>query len=133
MLDIQNFLSFNSKLHQIIAQLRLCGDHITDVELIEKTLSTFPPATVILHQQYHNTKFRKYFQLMSHHLLAEKHQQLLIRNAEARPIRDIHTTIFEIHASEAPERPPLNFKQRQPFKTRYTLWETPCKSHQFHS
>jgi hypothetical protein len=91
-LDFPDFASFNSELHRITAQLRLCGQTITDAELIEKTLSTFPPATAILSQQYRNMKFKKHANLMSQLLLAEKHHQLLLRNAESRPAREIHNT-----------------------------------------
>ena len=45
-LDFPDFISFNSELHRILAQLRLCGQEVTDAELIEKTMSTFPPATL---------------------------------------------------------------------------------------
>ena len=41
-LDFLNFLTFNVELYQIKARLRLCGDEITENELINKTLSTFP-------------------------------------------------------------------------------------------
>jgi hypothetical protein len=47
-MDFPNFLTFNSELHRIVAQLRLCGDTINDTEMIDKTLSTFPPACAIL-------------------------------------------------------------------------------------
>lgn len=47
-MDFPYFLSFNVELHWITAQFRLCDDRITDAELIDKTLSTFPPATAIL-------------------------------------------------------------------------------------
>jgi hypothetical protein len=91
-LDFPDFVSFNSELHRIVAQLRLCGQEVTDAELIEKTLSTFPPATAILSQQYRNMKFKKHTTLMSHLLLAEKHHQLLLRNADSKPAREIHNT-----------------------------------------
>ena len=42
-LDFPDFVSFNSKLHRITTQLKLYGETITEAELIEKTLSTFPP------------------------------------------------------------------------------------------
>lgn len=47
-LDCPNFVSFNSELYRIMAQLKLCGESVTKSELIEKTLSIFPPATAIL-------------------------------------------------------------------------------------
>jgi hypothetical protein len=44
-LDFPDFVSYNSELHRITAQLKLCGQTISENEMIEKTLSTFPPAT----------------------------------------------------------------------------------------
>ena len=92
-LRVQNFpdfVSFNSELHRIVTVLRLCGQEITDAELIEKTLSTFPLATLVLSQQYRNMNFTKYSTLMSHLLLAEKHEQLMLKNVESRPAREVY-------------------------------------------
>lgn len=47
-LDFPNFLSFNSEIHRIVAQLRLCGHTVTDTEMIDKNLSTFSPTCAIL-------------------------------------------------------------------------------------
>ena len=125
-LDFHDLMSFNAELHRITAQLRLCGETVTEAQLIDKTLSTFPPATAILAQQYHNMKFAKHSELMSHLLLAKKHQHILLKNVEARPPRKIHTMISTappgklqagsstgspaIHLSEAPRRSPRGFK-----------------------
>ena len=55
---------------------------------------------------------------MSQLLLAEKHEQLLLKNAELRPAREVHTTTtqpaaapppetkVEAHIAEASRRPP---------------------------
>ena len=137
-LDFPDFVSFNFELYRIIAQLKLCGETITKAELIEKTLFTFPLATAILSQQYRNMKFTKHSQLMSHLLLVEKHQQLLLKNAEStarevhvtiRVAREFHATssnLAEAHATEAPRRPPKGFTKRfTPKSTRYVTRGTP--------
>lgn len=92
-LDFPDFASFNFELHRITAQLRLCGQNVTEIELIEKILSTFPSTTAILSQQYMNMKFKKHSSLMSHFLLVEKYHQLLIRNVESHPAKEIHTIV----------------------------------------
>ena len=94
-LDISNF---NCELHCIVAQLRLCGEELTEPELITKTLSMFPIASTVLAQQYHNMKFCTHAKLMSFLLLAEKEHQILLKNAEARPARN--TSIVETHVVE---------------------------------
>ena len=118
-LRVQNFpdfVSFNSELHRIVTVLRLCGQEIIDAELIEKTLSTFPPATLVLSQQYCNMNFTKYSTLMSHLLLAEKHEQLMLKNVELRPAREVYTITTQhvvateikvkAHVAKASRRPP---------------------------
>ena len=99
-LDFSNYAAYNSKLHRIIAQLRLCDQVIEEAELIEKTLSTLPPTTAILLQQYRNMKFEKLSELMSYLLFAEKHHQILLHNAELRPAREVHNTIEEATPEE---------------------------------
>jgi len=121
-LDFPDLISFNAELHRITAQLRLCGKTVTEAQLIDKTLSIFSPATTILAQQYRNMRLAKHSELVFHLLLAEKHQHILLKNAEARPPRENHTMIsaaplgkpqagsstgsHAIHLSEALRRSP---------------------------
>ena len=43
-------ISFNAELRQIVDQLRLCRETVTEWELIDKTLQTFPFASALLAQ-----------------------------------------------------------------------------------
>lgn len=117
-LDFLDFLFFNSELHCITAQLRLCDEQVIESKFTNKTLSTFPPTVAILAQEYRNMKFTKHNKLMSHLLLAEKHQHILLKNIEARPAREIHAMISTrppaVHISEASHRSPRGFKHRPP-------------------
>ncbi|PIN04690.1 hypothetical protein CDL12_22774 [Handroanthus impetiginosus] len=67
------------------SQLKLCGENITDEDLLEKTFSTFHASNVLLQQQYREKGFKKYFELISCLLVAEQNNELLMRNHEIRP------------------------------------------------
>ena len=71
-MDFPNFLVFNSELHRIVAQLRLCGGTINDTKMIDKSLSNSPPICVILAQQYRNMKFTTNSKLMSYLFVSRK-------------------------------------------------------------
>ncbi|XP_019150306.1 PREDICTED: uncharacterized protein LOC109147114 [Ipomoea nil] len=76
---------YNSAIHKIVSQLKLCKQTITDEDLIEKTLSTFHPNDLVLQKQYKNTKYDTHPELITTLLVAEKHSQLLMHNHNARP------------------------------------------------
>ena len=110
-LDFPDLSSFNSALHHIVAQLRLCGETLTEAELITKTLSTFPLASAVLAQQYRNMKFCIHAKLMSFLLLAEKEHQVLVKDAKARPAKN--TSVSETHVVET-WRKKKHWSQHQP-------------------
>ena len=73
-LRIQNFKlvgEYNYTIFQICSQLELCGEEVTDAQMIEKTLSTFSANNVVLSQQYRERRFTKYSELISCLLIAE--------------------------------------------------------------
>ncbi|CAJ2670688.1 unnamed protein product [Trifolium pratense] len=83
--DFKTVTDYNSAMFQITTQLELCGEKITDADMLEKTFSTFHASNVLLQQQYREKGFTKYSQLISCLLLAEQNNQLLMKNHEARP------------------------------------------------
>nr|CAD39881.2 OSJNBb0067G11.4 [Oryza sativa Japonica Group]CAE05263.2 OSJNBb0115I09.25 [Oryza sativa Japonica Group] len=95
--DNKSVAAYNSALHRIISQLRLCGLKITDAEMIEKTLSTFHPNNIMLQQQYRNSKYPKSSDLISVLLVAERQNEVLLKNHSARPTGSM--AVPEAHAN----------------------------------
>ncbi|KAG2672077.1 hypothetical protein I3760_13G022300 [Carya illinoinensis] len=59
---------------------QLCGEKVTDDDLLEKTYTTFYTSNVLLQQQYRERKFKKYSELISCLLLAEQNNEFLLKN-----------------------------------------------------
>ena len=70
---------------RIVSQLKFCGQTFTDEDILEKTYSTFHASNVTLQQQYRMQRFKKYSELISCLLVAEKNNELLIKNHQSRP------------------------------------------------
>ena len=88
-LRLQDFKSvgeYNSTLFQISSQLKLCGENITDADMLEKTFTTFHASNVLMHQQYRERRFTKYSELIACLLVAEKNNELLLQNHQFRSI-----------------------------------------------
>ncbi|XP_070022643.1 uncharacterized protein [Nicotiana sylvestris] len=72
---------------KITSKLKLCGDNINDYDMLEKTFTTFHASNMVLQQQYREKGFTKYSQLISLLLVAERNNELLMRNHENRLTR----------------------------------------------
>lgn len=83
--DFKSVDAYNSELFRIVSIMKLCGDEVSDNELLEKTLSTFHTQNIVLQQQYRAMKYATYEDLISCLLLAEKNNELLMRNSAQRP------------------------------------------------
>ncbi|XP_059306343.1 uncharacterized protein LOC132057758 [Lycium ferocissimum] len=83
MIFLRHHLDENLKMEYLT--LKLCGENITDHDMLEKTFSTFPASSMLLQQQYREMKFKKYCELIAHLLIAEQHNELLMKNHESRP------------------------------------------------
>ncbi|XP_019151023.1 PREDICTED: uncharacterized protein LOC109147822 [Ipomoea nil] len=48
--DYKLVIDYNSALHKIVSQLKLCKQEVSETDLIEKTLSTFHASNLVLQQ-----------------------------------------------------------------------------------
>lgn len=83
--DFKSVTEYNSALFKIVSRLKLCGEHLTDADLLEKTYSTFHASNIVLQQQYRERRFQKYSELISCLLLAESNNELLMKNHQTHP------------------------------------------------
>ena len=97
--DFKSVAAYNSALHRIVTKLRLCGQKITDADMIEKTLSTFHPGNIVLQQQYRNSRYTKYSELSEVLSVADQQTEVLMNNLSARPTGSI--AVPEAHANVA--------------------------------
>ncbi|XP_057793333.1 uncharacterized protein LOC131009953 [Salvia miltiorrhiza] len=95
--DFKSVIEYHSTLHRIVSQLKLCKQEVTEIDLIEKTLSTFHASNLVLQQQYRAKNYTRHSELISALLVAEKHNQLLMRNHNARPVGS--QVVPEAHAT----------------------------------
>ena len=87
----------NHEVHKICSKLRFCEKEPSEVEKIEKTLSTMLPADRILQQQYRARDYQVYSELIHVLLQAEKHDELLLKNSHQRPVGA--APLPEVHAN----------------------------------
>ncbi|XP_061998811.1 uncharacterized protein LOC133716083 [Rosa rugosa] len=83
--DFKTVNEYNSEICRIRSLLKFCGEELTEADLLEKTFSTFPPSCMVLQQQYRERNFARFSELVTIMLLAEKNNDLLLRNDQARP------------------------------------------------
>ena len=82
--DYKSVFEYNSAMFRITSLLLLCGEKVTDEEMLEKIFSTFYASNMLLQQQYREKGFKKYFELISCLLVAEQNNEFLMKNHETR-------------------------------------------------
>lgn len=83
--DFDKVMNYNSAVLGIVAKLRYCGDTITESQMLEKTYTTFHKSHITLQQQYRLRGYTKFSDLIVALLIAEKNNELLIKNHMTRP------------------------------------------------
>ncbi|XP_021757914.1 uncharacterized protein LOC110722950 [Chenopodium quinoa] len=74
--DFKSVSEYNLAMVKITSKLQLCGENITDSEMLEKTYSTFHANNIVLQTQYREKGFKKYSELISCLLVAEQNNEL---------------------------------------------------------
>ena len=83
--DFKSVIEHNSALFRITSQIELCGQKVTEEEMLEKTFTTLHSLNLVLQEQYRERRFKKYLELITCLLVAEQNNQLLLNNHESRP------------------------------------------------
>ncbi|XP_026435089.1 uncharacterized protein LOC113332794 [Papaver somniferum] len=87
--EFKSVSAYNSTRFQIVSRLKLCGETVTEVDLLEKTYSTFHASNILLQQQYRERQFKKYSELISCFLVAGQNNELLLKNHQSHPAGSI--------------------------------------------
>ncbi|XP_021977962.2 uncharacterized protein LOC110873347 [Helianthus annuus] len=78
--DHKTVSEYNSAFLRITSELKLCGEQITEKDMIEQTISTFHLSNMLLAQQYREHNFTKYSELISCLLVVEQNNKLILQN-----------------------------------------------------
>lgn len=109
--DYKSVSEYNSAMFKITSQLKLCGENISDNDMLEKTYSTFHASNMLLQQQYRERGITKYSELISVLLLAEQNNELLMKIHQARPTGSTPFPEVNVVTSN-------NYKQNKHFERR---------------
>ncbi|XP_076934188.1 uncharacterized protein LOC143600358 [Bidens hawaiensis] len=83
--DFKKVNEYTYALFRICSTLGICGQTVTEGDMLEKTFSTFHASNMNLQPQYRLLKFKRYYDLNSFLLVAEKNNKLLMKNYQSRP------------------------------------------------
>lgn len=82
--DFKSVDEYNSALIKIVSKLKLCGEEVTEEDLLEKTFLTADPRDLLLQYTYRKKGFTTYTNLISYLLQAEKNNEILKKTSEMR-------------------------------------------------
>lgn len=85
--DYNYVTDYNSAMFRNTSQMKLCGETISEDMMLENTFSIFHATNMVLQQQYRERGFKKYYDLISCHLVAEQNNELLMKNHQTRPTK----------------------------------------------
>ncbi|XP_024006458.1 uncharacterized protein LOC112082971 [Eutrema salsugineum] len=83
--DYKSVGEYNSAMFRNTSRMVLCGQEVSDFNMIEKTLQTFHSGNIILQQQYRTKGYTTYSELMQVILVGEQNNQLVMLNHQTHP------------------------------------------------
>ncbi|XP_073057155.1 uncharacterized protein [Primulina eburnea] len=92
-----------------LSTLILCGEKVTDQDMLEKTFSSFHASNMLLQQQYRERGFQRYSELISCLLVAKQNNELLMKNHQMRPTGS--TPFPEANGTTFPEEYEIAFPE----------------------
>ncbi|KFK33862.1 hypothetical protein AALP_AA5G069700 [Arabis alpina] len=111
-LDFQSVEKYNSAMLRIVSQLEYCGKHVSEEEMLNKTYLTFHKEQYVLAEQYRNCRYRRFSELIVALTIAEKNNQLLIKNHNARPVRTKAIPEVNVMVVKNPEKTDVQNPER---------------------
>ncbi|KAK3218589.1 hypothetical protein Dsin_012559 [Dipteronia sinensis] len=103
--DHKSVSDYNSDLFRITTRLKLCGEEVSEKkDMLEKTFIAFHASNIILQHEYRECRFLKYSELIASLLVAEKNNELLIKNHGTHPtgskaFPEVNANNVEYHGS----------------------------------
>ncbi|KAG2325006.1 hypothetical protein Bca52824_007734 [Brassica carinata] len=83
--DFQKVEEYNSAVLRIASLLKYCGNPVSEAEMMNKTYNTFHKQLHFLPEIYRKMGYTRFSELMVALMLAEKNNELLIKNHNSRP------------------------------------------------
>ncbi|XP_033140620.1 uncharacterized protein LOC103828194 [Brassica rapa] len=83
--DFQKVEDYNSAVLRIVSLLKYCGNPVSEEEMMNKTYNTFHKQLHFLPEIYRKCGYTRFSELMVALMLAEKNNELLIKNHNSRP------------------------------------------------
>ncbi|KAG7578750.1 Zinc finger CCHC-type [Arabidopsis thaliana x Arabidopsis arenosa] len=110
--DFEKVEEYNSAMLRIVSQLKYCGKPITEAEMLEKTYLTFHKEHCVLQEMYRNCGYKRFSELIVTLILAEKNNELLLKNHNSRPTGA--KAFHEVNATDVknPERGSQTYRGR---------------------
>nr|KAJ0188048.1 hypothetical protein LSAT_V11C900466900 [Lactuca sativa] len=116
--QFQDFVSvteYNTKVCRICSLHHYCGQPLIDVDLLEKTYTTFHSYDNLLQKHYYQSKFTMFPELITQLLLDEKNSIVLMRNVNSRHVDTKSIPMLDANNVRGPQPRNVNREKGQSY------------------